>query len=180
MKIIALSLIMVTVLSHAASASQTPPYVQNYMPNAQKVGEATHSFLFFDLYRATLYAPNKIYNQQSPLALSLLYLKEFEGEKIADMSVKQLRHIGVDDEAQLNKWHKLMVDIFPNVRKGDKITGIKLSNGQSHFYMNGNFIGKITDPEFSQQFFAIWLSENTSAPDVRKNLLAGHKQKQAR
>lgn len=180
MKKLALILITLALFSHASHASQTPPYIQNYLPNAQKIGEATHSILFFDLYKATLYAPERIYNHKKPLALSLLYLKEFEGKKIAEMSVKQMRHIGVNDEEQLNKWHKLMVDIFPNVSKGDKITGIKLSNGQSRFYMNGKFIGEITDPEFSQQFFAIWLSENTSAPEVRKNLLAGLKQKQAR
>jgi hypothetical protein len=39
------------------------------------------------------------------------------------------------------------------------------------FSFNGKPIGEIKDPEFARLFFGIWLSPQTSAPEMRRELL---------
>jgi hypothetical protein len=46
-----------------------------------------------------------------------------------------------------------------------------VNNNKSFFYYNNELIGEIGQQEFSQLFLDIWLSENTSEPDLRRELL---------
>ena len=64
-----------------------------------------------------------------------------------------------------------MTDIFPDVSEGDVITGIATKENKSLFYLNGTLIGTVDDKAFTNQFFAIWLSEKTSEPELRQALL---------
>ena len=61
--------------------------------------------------------------------------------------------------------------LFPDVHKGDTLTGVYTRKGTTIFYKNGKKLETINDPEFGRAFFGIWLSENTSEPDLRKQLL---------
>jgi hypothetical protein len=48
-----------------------------------------------------------------------------------------------------------------------------IDQGRSVFYFNQQYIGVINPSEFGQIFLAIWLSENTSEPSLRLELLGG-------
>ena len=146
-------------------------YLDNWVPAAQKVGAGRLTYLFWDIYDATLYAPQGVWRNHQPFALQLVYLKSFEGRQIADRSLEEMRAQGLQDEMKLAAWHKQMRNIFPDVEKGVSLTGIYTQNGETVFYRNTVEIGRIKDPEFSQAFFAIWLGENTSEPDMRRQLL---------
>ena len=39
------------------------------------------------------------------------------------------------------------------------------------FFKNGAPTGEVNEPGFAQDFFGVWLSPNTSEPDLRKSLL---------
>lgn len=41
------------------------------------------------------------------------------------------------------------------------------ADGSSTFYRNGEQLGVIADPGFGRQFLDIWLSPNTSRPELR-------------
>ena len=55
----------------------TPAYALNhirgFVPNAQKVGEGRLTYLFWDVYDATLYAPAGAWDNDKPFALQLSY-----------------------------------------------------------------------------------------------------------
>jgi hypothetical protein len=98
-------------------------------------------------------------------------LRDFKGKEIASRSVDEMRDLGMNDEVKLAKWYQEMQDIFPNVKEGEMITGVVDAENVSHFYLNETPLGKVHDKEFSIWFFDIWLSEETSEPEMRRQLL---------
>jgi hypothetical protein len=47
------------------------------------------------------------------------------------------------------------------------------ASGATQFYFNGQPLGRINEPAFTERFFAIWLGERSSQPDMRVALLGG-------
>lgn len=156
-------------LSGGAMANQT--VVDQYVDNAEIVGEAKFEYIFWDVYRAKLYAPDGEYRQQSAYALSLTYLRDFDGDAIAERSIKEMKSQGFNDKQKLDEWEVTMKSLFPDVRKGQTITGIADRQGNAHFYLDDALLGSVEETSFTQQFFAIWLSDKTSEPRLRKRLL---------
>ena len=146
-------------------------YIRQYVPRAQKVGQGRLTYLLWDVYDATLYAPGGAWQKDQPFALQLSYLRDITGKKIADRSVEEMRNQALADEVQLATWHAQMSNIFPDVGEGISLTGVYTKDGVTVFYRDNNEIGRIEDPEFSRAFFGIWLNEATSAPDLRRKLL---------
>lgn len=142
-----------------------------YIPNAEKVGTGRLSVVFWDVYDATLYAPNGKWDAHKPYALSIRYFREIEGGDIADRSAEEIRKQGFSDEATLSQWQTQMRNIFPGVRSGSELTAVYTAQQSTNFYADGKPIGSIKNPEFSMHFFNIWLSEKTSEPELRKKLL---------
>ncbi len=155
----------------SAPTSYAMQSLRDNVPNAQKVGEGRLTYLMWDIYDASLYAPQGEWKKSAPFAIHLSYLRDITGKKIADRSIVEIRNQGIDDEVTLASWHSQMRNIFPDVDKGVSLTGVYAANGDSVFYQNDKEIGRITDPEFSKAFFNIWLDEKTSSPDLRQKLL---------
>lgn len=147
--------------------------MNQYIPNAQEVGQGRFSVMFWDVYDATLYAPQGQWQKGQPFALRLTYLRDIKGKKIADRSAEEIRNLGFHDEVKLADWHSQMKNIFPDVSENVSLTGIYTAQGESIFFQNNSEIGRIKDPDFGHYFFNIWLSQKTSAPELRKKLL-GH------
>jgi hypothetical protein len=64
-----------------------------------------------------------------------------------------------------------MQRLFPDIRKGDRLTGVNVPGRGARFFHNGNSIGDIADVSFARAFFGIWLDPKTSQPGFRKLLL---------
>ena len=146
-------------------------YIEKLIPEAKMVGQGRFSALVWNIYDAALYTSDGQWKKEEPFALSLTYLRYLNGKKIADRSIQEIRKQGFSDEIKLATWHAQMRQIFPDVSEGVVLTGIRTKEGVSIFYKNGQEIGRINDSEFSRHFFDIWLSEKTSAPDLRRKLL---------
>jgi len=153
----------------------TPAYalddIAAHVPAAKKVGEGRMTYMFWDVYDATLYAPQGTWRQDKPFALQLTYLRKLDGKKIADRSIEGMRAQGVSDEIKMATWHAQMRKIFPNVDNGVSLTGVYAGDGTTIFYQGNTEIGRINDPQFGHAFFDIWLNEKTSAPTLRRQLL---------
>jgi len=151
--------------------------VRQHMPTAELVGQARMDYLFWKVYNADLYAPDGVLREDGPVALSLNYLRALEGEAIARRSVTEIREQGFEDEETLATWYELMRDIFPDVDKDTRITGVFDQHEKTSFYRNGVLIGEIDDPRFGRHFFGIWLSDKTSQPEFRSRLLGTEQEK---
>lgn len=155
----------------APAAAHGRDYIQTYVPNPQMVGKGRLSVMFWDVYDAALFAPDGRWQEKQPFALTLSYLRDIEGRKIADRSAEEIRRLGFDDEVKLATWHNQMRRIFPDVEEDTTLTGIYTPSGETIFYHEDKEAGRISDPEFGRYFFNIWLSDETSAPDLRAKLL---------
>ena len=160
-------LVITMVAAHKVDANT----LESFIDKPQKVGEARLSVLFWDIYDAELLAPQGKFNKQGPFALSLKYLRDFEGDDIASRSVDEMRKLGMTDEIKLAKWYQKMQQLFPDVKEGQTITGVVDAQQVSHFFIDEQRLGQVNDTEFSKWFFNIWLSEKTSEPKMRAKLL---------
>ncbi|CAH9063729.1 hypothetical protein PSECIP111951_03192 [Pseudoalteromonas holothuriae] len=134
-------------------------------------GSPTLSYLFWDVYKATLYAPNGEFDISQPFVLKLHYLRDLKGEDIAARSIEEIKKQGFKDKQRLSMWLDKMQAIFPDVTDGTELYGERTQQGTSRFYLRDSFIGEVEDTLFTEKFFAIWLAKSTSEPNMRKALL---------
>jgi len=155
----------------SAGAGAQAATVSTYVPSAEKVGEARLKYLLLDIYDATLLAPNGTYERGEPVALSLDYLRKLKGNAIAKRTIKEIRGQGFSDTAVLDRWFAEIVKIFPDVDKGSNITGVLDAERVTHFFIDGQKAGSVSDPEFGPRFFDIWLGEKSSEAKMRDQLI---------
>jgi hypothetical protein len=130
----------------------------------------------FEVYDARLWTPAGFRHSQyaqHPFALELQYLRRLEGSAIASRSIDEMRRVGSFTDAQAQSWQSAMRELFPDVRQGDRITGINLPGVGAEFWVNGQRMGLVKDATFARLFFGIWLDERTSEPKMRAQLLQG-------
>ncbi len=163
--IVTMGMLLWMVQAHATTL------IQEHIPDAKMVASGRLTVFLFDVYDASFYTENGKREVQPPFALKLSYLRDIDGEKIADQSAEEMRNQERVDELTLADWHSQMRNIFPNVKKGDSITGIYKTTNECTFYKNNNFIGQIDDSQFCDVFFDIWFGEKTSAPALRNKLI---------
>jgi Chalcone isomerase-like len=147
------------------------------MVNARSVGAARLTVWGFQVYDVRLWAPPNFSAdayERSSFALDITYLRNFDGGVIADRSLKEMRGIGSMTEQQAQQWLAQMRKVFPSITKGDRLVGVYQPGEGASFSFNGKAVGDIRDPEFARLFFGIWLSPQTSAPQLRRELLGLH------
>ena len=147
------------------------PNLSDFFENPKLVGEGTISFLFFDLYKARLYAPNGNWESTKPMALELNYLREISKEDIVEITIEEIIDLGFTDKSIISNWTDELLQIFPNVDDGTQITGIKTKENKTLFFLGKKEIGSIDHADFSKYFFDIWLHENSKVPKLRAKLL---------
>lgn len=145
--------------------------LQGITPKYQVVGTSTLKYSFWKIYDATLYAPEGKWNKNKPFALQLIYYRNLKGTLIAERTIKEIRKLGFNNEPVLKDWYEKMQVIFPDVKKGSELTAVYTPNQPTQFYQGSNKIGQIDDVKFGECFFSIWLSEKTSEPKMRQQLL---------
>jgi hypothetical protein len=171
MRAIIVVLIILTSFMMSGYASANTEVMKPYFSGAKPLGQGRLTYMFWDVYDATLYAPKGVWSENKPFALKLNYLVAVKGKKIATLSVEEMKKQGAQDAAKLSRWETEMIKIFPDMAAGTSIIGIRTKAGNAVFYKDNQFIGSIKDKEFTEKFFAIWLSPKTSEPSLRDELL---------
>ena len=108
---------------------------------------------------------------RKPLALEIEYARNFAARNIAERSLDEMRRAGPVAAEAAERWLRTMTQVFPDVKAGDRITGVHRPEGLSRFFHNGQLRGEVKDAEFTRRFFGIWLGETTSEPSLRESLL---------
>lgn len=165
------TLLALSVLLLYTSESLANEKIHDKVPNASVVGRGNLSYAFWDIYEATLYAPEGRFDYQKPFALSIEYFHAIDGKDIADESVQEMRRQGFDDEVKLAAWYAQMKSIFPDVEDRTVLSAIFTPGLQTTFYNGTKPIGSIKGDDFGKVFFDIWLGEKTSEPELRRALL---------
>ncbi len=171
------------VLAAPAAAAQTappplPPEVSTELHGARWRGTGVMRFFGLHIYDARLWsaaATSAITadGAAQPLALELVYARSLVGEQIASRSITEMKRVGSFTDAQSALWLQAMTALFPDVKAGDRLTGVQKPGQGTRFYMNGTLRGEVADADFTRLFFGIWLSPKTSEPKLRAQLLGG-------
>lgn len=157
-----------------AQAPAVPPEVAAALPGATLQGSGRLRFFGLAVYDARLWRGAAAVGADwmaAPLALELIYLRNLVGKLIAERSIKEMRRQRDLSDDEATRWQAAMVQIFPDVKDGDRITGFVVPGLGARFAINGVLKGDVRDLEFAKLFFGIWLSEKTSEPALRRALL---------
>lgn len=150
-----------------------PPELAQELPGASWRGGGAMRFMGVRLYEARLWATGPLGGDaaQHPLALELVYARTIKGDHIVTASLREMQRVGSVSADQSARWAQAMAPLFPDIRPGDRLTGIQRPGQSARFYFNGRLRGEVADPEFARLFFGIWLSPQTSEPQLRQQLL---------
>lgn len=150
-----------------SSFAKTSPVSKHFL------GKANYSWLFFDVYSATLWGKKfegKVLFSK-PVALELKYNMELSGHDICERSFSEISKQGVDEKI-IQRIKKTINCIFPDMKKGDTILANFTPEQGLTFISNGNkTIGSIKNISDSITFLKIWLGEHTSDKKFRKKIL---------
>ncbi|GAA5134651.1 chalcone isomerase family protein [Thalassotalea piscium] len=136
------------------------------------IGEARFTILFWKLYRSKLLTTSGNYPvnfNDEKLIYEINYLASISSSELINRTVEQWQHLKIP-KVKYQGYLSSLASIWPDISKGDKLA-LFIDKGRSLFYFNDNYIGEIDSPEFGQIFLDIWLSENTSEPSLRRDLL---------
>lgn len=165
-----------TTLASGAESVDAPAHIRLEIPKARLAGQGTFRWLGLSIYTAQFWVGQQGYREQAPqaagFALDLRYARSLYGKRIAESSIDEIRKLGVGSATQQKAWLEQMTRLFPDVKEGNRITGVHLPGAGVRFYLDGRLLGDITDAAFAPAFFAIWLDPKTSAPSLRTALLA--------
>jgi Chalcone isomerase-like len=151
-----------------------PSEVLLNLPQAVLRGSGRLSFLGLPIYDARLWVDSHFspaHYDQHPLALELQYARKLQGALIAERSIAEIRKLQRITDAKARAWLAQLLPLFPDVKAGERITGIQHPGKPSRFYVNGLAQGEIKDADLTQAFFSIWFSPQTSEPKLRLVLL---------
>ncbi|MEZ8193800.1 hypothetical protein [Vibrio cortegadensis] len=91
----------------------------------KKIGEAQLSWLFFDVYKSTLYSPTGRYIQARditphPIALDIKYQRTISKQQLLDATEEQWNELKYPQDKQI-EWLGILGTIFPNLKEGDRL-----------------------------------------------------------
>lgn len=155
-------------------ANMPEPTVASALKDKRPVGQGRLKVWGFEVYDASLWASPGFNAQrfhEQRFALELHYLRAFKGRDIAARSIEEMRALDRITPEQATRWQQAMDGLFPDVERGDRITGVHVPGSGARFYLNGRLRGELADADFSRLFFGIWLSPRTSQPALRETLL---------
>ena len=175
-KLLATAVLTLASATTTAQASAPEASLDIAGQNKQVVGNARLRVWGFEVYDVQLKAEPGFDSARFAdvrLALELSYLRNLKGADIAERSLDEMRNLETIAPAQAEVWLGAMRNLFPDVKKGDRLAGIHQPGRGAVFYLNDRLLGEVADPRFSRLFFGIWLSPKTSQPAMRETLLQG-------
>lgn len=166
----ALVLLLAPMLARA-SAPPLPAAIVEMAPALKVRGGGELTFFGISVYDGWYWTAASGWPQSGPYALDLHYHRSLDGAKIAERSVDEIAKLGLGTQADRQRWGEAMTRLFPDVKRGDRITGVNTGAGVVRYFFNGKPIGEIGDPGFADAFFGIWLHPRTSQASFRQKLL---------
>jgi hypothetical protein len=167
----ALALLIGALCAGAAWAQALPRDALPLVPQAREAGQGRLTWFGLHVYDARLFVSGPGLRLGEPFALTLRYARDFDGARIAESSVDEIRRLGFGSPADHLRWREAMAALLPDVKKGDELTGVSVPERGALFFHNGRRIGEIADPAFARAFFAIWLDPRTRAAALRERLV---------
>ena len=137
----------------------------------QSSGKSELSWFLISVYEAQLFTTSGqfVYGQY-PQALEIEYYRNITKENLIKATKEQWEEQSIK-HPDLDFWLVELEQVFPDVKPKDKLVFSIDEIGNNQFFLNDRPIGKIANKDFSQLFLDIWVSEKTTYPDLRLELI---------
>jgi Chalcone isomerase-like len=159
------------------SATRIAPVELNAFPMPTPwalMGSGALRFFGFKAYDANLWIGAATTNpllSKTAFALEIDYATSIKADEIVNVSLVEMARLRSLSEAQIKAWTADLKKAFPDVKSGDKLTGVYLPKMGTRFFFNSRLTSEINDPDFGDAFFAIWLDAKAKRLDLRRALL---------
>lgn len=151
--------------------------LRRLQPDLRLAGQGTLRMFGLRIYQVRLFvSPRGLPGDTLtglPYALDLYYARAFRGADIARRTRTEMEALGQGSPADREQWEAQLLQLFPDVRENDHLSGLYQPDVGTIFLLNGRRIGVMPGDKFARAFFSIWLDPRTAAPAVRQALLAG-------
>jgi len=145
------------------------------VPEALRLqAEAQMRFFGLRIYDIRLWVSEQVNAEnwaRQTLALELEYARSLSGREIAKRSLVEMRRQAEITEDKAQRWLSEMEAAFPDVKAGDRISGLFEPARGVQFFINSQPRRQIADSEFARLFSGIWLAPQSSEPGMREQLL---------
>lgn len=159
------------------SSAAAPSAVRTFFRGTPRlIGQHRFTYWGFEVYDASLWGNTAFAPQdwaKQSLVLELRYLRDFKGADIAQRSIDEMQGQRALSAAQKQTWASVLQSLIPNVRSGERLTGIYTPDKGMQLLHQDRLLGEVTDVELAQRFFGNWLAPETSQRQLRQQLLAG-------
>jgi hypothetical protein len=169
-RIVLLALVAL-LMPKSVMALTLPEPVAKDVPNLRLAGDGRLSWFGLHVYDASLWISGAQWNEEREFALDIRYARDIKSRRLVQTSLDEMRRLGFGDERRLEEWAERMARVFPDVKKGEHLTGVNRPGAGAEFYHQGRSVGTIDDPEFARAFFSIWLDARTREPGLRRSLI---------
>jgi hypothetical protein len=112
--------------------------------------------------------PEKIFTTNFSLVIN--YDMNFSKKELSDSSIEEINRYYKISKNDQKIYHKKLMSIFPEVKKGDVIEAKYNKKGEISFFHNEKFSGKIDEAKFSKLFLNIWLYKDNKYQKMTKDL----------
>lgn len=134
------------------------------------IGEVAFKKAFFHLYDISLCAEKETFGWDQPFAITLEYKRNFSSDLIVKATMVEMSRLSGREQSEFEPLRSKVTQCFPDVGKGDQITGVSLDEDKAAFYFNGTMSCEIDWVGFREDFFGIWLADESRAPRKSKVL----------
>jgi hypothetical protein len=154
-----------------APVAAAPPEIASVIRAAAPYGAGKYSVLFITAYDAELWTDAPQWTMSAPFALTLRYHMGFSANYLVSRTLKEMKHVDASlGDAEIDNYKRAMA-FFQPAASGDEMTMLYQPGQPVRFFRNGMPTGQVSEAGFPQDFFGVWLSPQTSDPDLRKALL---------
>lgn len=143
------------------------------LPQAQALGGADLTWFGLRIYRATLWAAQRPFDETQPFALQLSYYRSISRERLVNTSMDEIRRLSASPipAATLARWEGMLNSAFVDVAAGDQLVGVYLPQRGMQLYDGRHLLAQLDDAALARAFFDIWLNPATRDPELRRRLL---------
>lgn len=153
-------------------ALAAPPEIANVIKSDKPYGEGHMNFLFIKAYNARLWTDAPTWSMDAPFAMEITYGMGFNTDDLTGRTIKEMKTVDpAISDADVAKLTPQLNTVYPPVKSGDRLVALYVPGKPVMFSHNGQPTGSIAGDSFTKDFFGIWLSPNSSAPGLRKDLL---------
>jgi len=156
----------------AIPAHAAPPEIADVIKSGKPYGEGHMNFLFIKAYNARLWTDAPSWSIDTPFAMEITYGMGFDTDDLVERTIKEMKTVDPQiGDAEVARLTPELNKVYPPVKSGDRLVALYVPGKPVMFSHNGEPTGSIAGDSFARDFFGIWLSPNTSAPSLRKDLL---------